>query len=144
MRPLALPSLFISRAAPFLRCCTLFLFPRLSSSPLFSGSSHLNFSSGVVCSHSRLLAGAFQCSGWRPTACHTAGPGAPRASTISWILLARNCKGSCLVSEPRPSSWNKNHTLSAVPYMLSAPNPNPTISPMCEGVVKRGGKGMSE
>lgn len=46
------------------------------------------------------------------------------------------------VSHARPSSWNRNHALSAPDYTLRAPNT--TINPLCEGAVKRGGKGMSK
>uniref|UniRef100_G1MS84 Protein VAC14 homolog n=1 Tax=Meleagris gallopavo TaxID=9103 RepID=G1MS84_MELGA len=42
------------------------------------------------------------------------------------------------VSHARPSSWNRNHVLSAPRYTLRAPNP--TINPLCEGAVKRGGR----
>lgn len=59
---------FISKAAPFLRCCTIFPFPCLSSSPLFSASSHLNSGTFGIFSPSPLHPGAFLVFDWKLTA----------------------------------------------------------------------------
>ena len=46
-----------------------------------------------------------------------------------------------LVSQPRPSSWNKSHALSA---LVGHQTPTPREIARASGVVKRGGKGISK
>lgn len=85
--------LFISQAALFLRCCTIFPFPCFSSSPFFSGSSHLNFGIFVVFSPSPLHPWSISSAwvgGWQLW--HTAGPGTGSSSAVSWIPLAQSGK----------------------------------------------------
>ena len=91
--------LFISQAAPFPRRCTIFLFPRLFSSLLFSGSSHVNF--GVFGVFSPLSIAPWSISsawvgGWQLR--HPAGPDTGSASTSAGYLLPRaaNDPGWCL------------------------------------------------